>query len=700
MSWLPALVASLSGTLFTYLYDEDAPLHARLCAGACVGLAAFGLIGFISASFMNLTPFNIAFSTLVTAAPLALLTQNAWRARVRFDLGNALRWLRRALTRPTKQTTWPLVLFIFAAVLFWFIFDRAFFTENGQLFTGVDNNLGDLPFHLGIITGFARGANFPPQHPEFAGARLTYPFIVDFIAAIFVRGGASLTAALFWENFTLALALVGLLYRYALKLTRERAAAFVSVALTLLSGGLGWLTFGREWFDGGRSIFDLLAHLPHMYTITPGGVYRWGNAITTLLVPQRALLLGLPLALVVITQWWQALTADADERAQTDAKDTTERGRKKGKQRKAEKKRDASAPAPSLLTSFPFTLFPRTAADARLRRMLGAGFIAGLLPLAHAHTFVVLMIVGGCLALLFRRWRLWYTFFWVASILALPQMWWATRASAVHASSFFDWAFGWDRGQQDVLWFWFKNTGLFIPLLVVALIWRRREAVVPQRLLLFYLPFTLCFIIANVAKVSPYLWDNIKVLFYWYVASTPLVALLLLRLWRMGTKAWRELNVPAGLLLRVAAVLLFLTLTLAGALDVWRVASATEEQREFDASGIAFAALVERATPPNSLILIAPTYNHPVFLTGRRALLGYGGHLWSQGIKYEQRDAEVRRIYAGAPDADVLLRQYGVDYIVVGPLERAAVAVNDNYFTRFEQVGNTGGYSLYKVARP
>jgi len=702
MSLLPALVAILSGTLLTYLYDEDAPLHARLCAGACVGLAALGLIGFIIASFIGLTPLSLTLSTLVTAAPLALLRQSAWRTRVRFDLAAGLRWLRRALTRPTRQTTWPFVLFTFAAVLFWFIFDRAFFTQAGQLFTGVENNLGDLPFHLGIITGFARGANFPPQHPEFAGARLTYPFIVDFIAALFVRGGASLTAALFWENFTLALALTVLLYRYAWQLTRARAAAFLSVALTFLSGGLGWVAFGREWFDGGRAIFDLLARLPHMYTITPGGVYRWGNAITTLLVPQRALLLGLPLALIVITQWWQAIAEGEEGKREKGEK---EEGRKRGKGEKGKRGRDkrqkhATDTPPSLFPSFPFSLFPRASNDAPLRRMLGAGFIAGLLPLVHAHTFVVLMIVGAGLALLFRRWRLWYSFFWTASMLALPQMWWATRASAVHASSFFEWTFGWDRGQQDVLWFWFKNTGLFIPLLVAALFWRRREAVVPQRLLLFYLPFTLCFIIANVAKVSPYLWDNIKVLFYWYVASTPLVALLLVRLWRMGRKAWREINVLAGLLPRVAAVLLFVTLMLAGALDVWRVASATEEQREFDAGGIAFAALVERETPPGSLILIAPTYNHPVFLTGRRALLGYGGHLWSQGIKYEQREAEVRRIYAGAPAADVLLRQYGVDYIVVGPLERAAEPVNENYFTRFEQVGNAGGYSLYKIARP
>ncbi len=694
MALLLALVAVAGGVLLTYLYDEDASCYARLGAGAGSGLAALGLVGFVLSSFIGLTPLSLALAALITAAPLALLGHSAWRARVLFDVRAA----QRAVLRPTRGAVLRCALFGAAAVMFWFVFDRAFFAQTGELLTGVENNLGDLPFHLGIITGFTQGQNFPPQHPEFAGARLTYPFLVDFIAAMFVRAGASLTAALFWENFTLALTLTGLLYRFALKLTRTRAAAVVSVALTLLSGGLGWAGFLREWLNGGRSFFDLLAQLPHKYTITYDNVYRWGNAVTTLLVPQRALLLGLPLALIVVTIWWQTVAADEEQTVTALADD--ERKLKKGKRRKGERPEPkASANLPPPLPAFPFSLLPRALADAALRRMLGAGLIAGLLPLAHAHTFVVLMLVGACLALLFPRWRLWCAFFAAATVLAVPQMWWATRASAVKAGSFFEWTFGWDRGQENVFTFWLRNTGLFIPLLVAALAWRGRRPVVPPRLVRFYLPFTLCFIIANVAKVSPYLWDNIKVLFYWYVASTPLVALLLVRLWRAGGKALR--NAPVVVLwLRVTACALFVALTCAGALDVWRVASATEEQREFDRDGIAFAALITQQTPPRSLILTAPTYNHPVFLAGRRALLGYIGHLWSQGIKYEEREAEVRNIYAGSPQADALLNKYGVDYVVVGPLERAAVRVNEQYFAHFIQAGEVGEYHLYKIARP
>ncbi|MCA1614214.1 MAG: hypothetical protein LC800_08755 [Acidobacteria bacterium] len=245
--------------------------------------------------------------------------------------------------------------------------------------------------------------------------------------------------------------------------------------------------------------------------------------------------------------------------------------------------------------------------------------------------------------------------------------------------------FGWDRGKQNPVWFWLKNTGLFIPLLVAAVAWRGRDAVVPRRLLVFYLPFTLLFLLCNAAKISPWVWDNIKVLFYWYVASVPLVALLLARLWRSGAAA------RAGVLALVAA------LTLAGALDVWRVLAETSEQGTFDAGGVAFSELVKRETAPRSLILHAPTYNHPAYLSGRRSLMGYAGHLWSQGIDYTEREREVRRIYAGSPDAQGLLDKHGVEYVVVGPLERAGLQVNESYFSRFTKVGETGGYKLYKV---
>ena len=50
ISLVLALFVTASGTVTTYLYDEGASLASRLCAGACIGLAALGLIGFVLAS--------------------------------------------------------------------------------------------------------------------------------------------------------------------------------------------------------------------------------------------------------------------------------------------------------------------------------------------------------------------------------------------------------------------------------------------------------------------------------------------------------------------------------------------------------------------------------------------------------------------------------------------------------------------------
>ena len=699
-AFLLALSAIASGTLATYFYDREATPGARLCAGVPSGFAAMGLLGFIIASFAGLTPLALGLTAALTCAPLALLMKREWRARVRADAGDAMRFGRRAVSRPAWDTTGTLVFFLLAAVVLWHVFGRAMYVSAGEVYTGVDNNLGDLPFHISIINSFARGENFPPQHPEYAGVRLTYPFLIDFVSAMFLRAGASLQASMFWPGFALAVALVGLLHRWALKLTRDRVAALIVPALVLLSGGLGWRMLMHEAGASGRGLLSLLASLPHDYTIGSNTGYRWGNALTTLLVPQRGLLLGLPLAVIVWTLWWQATDEpqpagswpgkNEGQPASADRK----RAKKKTKSPKRDSQATAQATEPSQVqlrepSRSNFSPFSRLSASGS-RMMIGAGIVAGLMPLAHAHSFVVMMAMGGCLTLLFpRRWREWATFFVVALVIAAPQMWWATRGSAVQAEKFFGLAYGWDSGEQNVVWFWIKNTGLLIPLLVAALVWRPGDApLVSKRLLLFFLPFTLCFIIPNVVKLSPWVWDNIKVLFYWYIASVPLVALLLARLWR------------GDAMLRSGAVVLLIGLTLAGGLDVWRVASRASSQLIFDRDGDAFAGMIIQRTPPRSLILHAPTYNHPVFLTGRRSLMGYAGHLWSQGIDYAAREREVFRIFAGGADADALLRQNKVEYVVVSSLEESMMKVNRAFFERYEKVGKVGAYSLYKTTRP
>jgi len=175
------------------------------------------------------------------------------------------------------------------------------------------------------------------------------------------------------------------------------------------------------------------------------------------------------------------------------------------------------------------------------------------------------------------------------------------------------------------------------------------------------------------------------VLFYWYVASAPLVALLLASWWKTPGK------------LRGASVVLLVSLTLAGALDLARVVSGGEANREFDPDGVAIARLIAERTDPQAVVLHAPTYNPPVFLTGRRSLLGYPGQAWSRGLAYLGRESDIHQIYAGSPQAAALLQKYQVAYVLVSPEERTSLTVNDAFWNQFPVVAQSGDYRVYKV---
>jgi hypothetical protein len=635
------LIAVVSGTLLTFLYDRTAPFAARLCMGASTGLALVATIGFLFALWLGLDAACIGLTTAVILLPILLLARKPFRELVSGEIKLAARAASHALRHPNARTIVYLIFYGGMAILLGMVFERAVYENSEGIFTGVRNNLGDLTLHLQVINSFAQGHNFPPEDPTYAGVRFAYPFLVDFLSAMLVRCGADIIRAMWMENMVLALALVGMIHSWTLLLTRSRLAGLIAPALVIFSGGLGWTWILQEVHSTSDGLVPLLEHLPHDYTILDTGILRWGNSLTTLFVTQRSILFGMPLAICVFCLWWKSIVGESDQGA-----------------------RASSA-----------------------RRMAAAGLFAGLLPLTHAHTFLVVMGVGACLALLFPKlWKAWVRFFAFAGIVALPQVLWLGGGGGVKLQSYLAWQPGWDHGPLNPVLFWLLNTGLFIPLLLVALTWSRADFALPKRLLMFYAPFPLlCFIVPNLIKLAPSVWDNIKVLIYWYLASAPLVALVLARGLKQKS-AWRWL--AAGALA---------TMVLAGALDILRVVARETEYREFDPDGIALASVISREAFPRALVLHAPVYNTPVFLTGRRSLLGYPGWMWSRGLDSFQRQAEIERIYAGAPEAEELLRRYQVGYVVIGPEEFRNMQVNPQFWARYPRMTQIGQYRLYRT---
>ena len=637
LSCILLIVAVVGGTLLTFLYEGHTTLTVRLCMGACTGLALLAGLGFVLSQSFGLTTKALVLSAGVLLLPALFLIRARVRQEMREEFRSALE------QRRDGNILWSICFYVILTVVLALAFGQNMVEKPSGIYTGDPNNLGDLPFHLHVISSLVYGHNIPVYDPNFAGVRFTYPVLADFLTAMLVQAGAPMAAAMWLQNMVLVLAFAGLLHHWARALTGDRLAAVITPLLVLFSGGLGWWLLMQDLREGEGGLITLLSHLPREYTIENSTIFRWGNSFTTLLLPERSFLFGLPLAVFVFYQWWAAIQPSGGDQVQGGEK------------------------------------------TSAARRMLAAGICAGLLPLIHTHGFVVVLGTGACLALLFRAlWRGWLIFFISGLLTGLPGMLWLSHGSAVDSSKFIAWLPGWDHAGYNPVWFWFVNTGFFIPLLLAAVFWRRSGYAAPRAAALFCAPFLLWFIIPNLLKLSPWIWDNIKFLFYWYVASAPLVALFLARLWReRSRRRW----IAAGL----AA-----SLTLAGALDVLRVITNASESQEFTRDGIQMARLINLLPPPRKLVLHAPDWDSPAYLTGASSLAGFSGWLWSRGLDSSRRETDIYRIYAGGPIAEALVKEHHIDFVLIGPSELARGA-NLTFWAGCFRLAHIGEYQLYKA---
>ena len=656
ISLLFLLLLTFSGTILTFLFAKEERLLWRAAVGNVVGAAIFGLVGFVLANFLGLYPSTVIIALVVSLAPLILLTDQNIRRNLSADWDSAKSKLNNANLDKTLRFIYYFGFFL----IFWFFFERAMFENTQGIFTGGSQNLGDLPFHLGAIFGFTEGQNFPPENPSFAGARFTYPFMADFLTASMVKLGARVEDAMFVQNVSWAFSLLVILERFVFRVTNNRLAGKIAPALLFFSGGLGFVWFARDFWEQGQVIFQFLTNLPQDYTI--GEKFRWGNSMVVLFITQRSLLLGMPITLMVLTFLWRLFSSEAV------------------------KNEDVPADV-SKLSSFPLAPFI-------------IGLLAGMLPLIHLHSLVVLFVVSAfLLALKLERWRELISFGIGTALVALSELAWVMSGSATETSEFIAWHFGWDAGEMNIFGFWLKNTGILIPVLIagIFIVFSLRKENVEEKekikdqkpktrdLLLFYIPFAFLFIVSNTMKLAPWEWDNIKVLIYWFVGSLPFVAYFIAWLWERSA------------IYKFIAAACFAALILAGALDVWRVLSRQINYKVFEPEAIRIAEQIKRKTAPNALFLNAPTFNTPIVLSGRRSLLRYVGHLSSHGIDYGERESDLERIYAGDATADIFLQKHGIDYVIITPEERTTLSVNEEFFQKFPVIAEAGSYRVYKV---
>jgi hypothetical protein len=79
-----------------------------------------------------------------------------------------------------------------------------------------------------------------------------------------------------------------------------------------------------------------------------------------------------------------------------------------------------------------------------------------------------------------------------------------------------------------------------------------------------------------------------------------------------------------------------------------------------------------RAVPVGARVATAQAFEHPVALCGRAIVAGYGGHLWSHGLKAGPVEERLKRLMNGEPGWEEAGRALGASFVFWGGRERRA----------------------------
>jgi len=530
-------------------------------------------------------------------------------------------------------------------------------------------NLGDLGLHVTHINFFANGVHLWPSNPIYVGSEhLRYPAGIDFFNAMLVKANVDLIRGLVW---------VGLLASVATCYAFYRWGGGFAVAGFLFNGGLVGFEFLRSFKFIDYQDVNKIA---------------WKSIPLTMFVTQRGFLYAIPAGLVLLWHWREKYFRARDRQA----------------------------------GPLPFWV---------------ALSLYASMPLFHLHTFMALSIVLVCLFIAgdaeVRRHIL--TLVLSALIPATFFVWLIT--DHFHAGSVLEIFPGWaqaDPGEfkMPFVRFWLFNFGILVPLaltlvgLLAAQLWKTRGTlkfelvgVIALAVVVFsawdvwkkgfhFLPlailflgivslfaagvyiflngyswkeklpeeiaFTfaavLIFIIFFSVKTAPWIWDNLKIGIWAYFIVLPF-------LWRYLIMQW-ELPIRAAVCFALfASGFVSLFGGLAAGKDGFGFASRGEMDAVADAV---------KKMPLEARFASWPTYNHPLLLDGRKVVMGYPGHLWTQGFDYGKTNDQLTNLMQGAPNWRDLARTLSARYVFWGRDEKRNYASSTRPWEKVSALAASG----------
>eukprot|EP01156_Anaeramoeba_ignava_P021746 Anaeramoba_ignava/c19682_g1_i1.p1 GENE.c19682_g1_i1~~c19682_g1_i1.p1 ORF type:complete len:463 (-),score=73.50 c19682_g1_i1:31-1419(-) len=387
---------------------------------------------------------------------------------------------------------------------------------------------------------------------------------------------------------------ITLLYFFNLRIFEKEETAVISVFLFLFSGGLGFLDFIRKLFSTGDTelhLFDYVQKIDH------GKIYYFFNPIDSTLIPQRTALFGYPLVLGVLIWVWTAVYVNPT----------------------------------------------RTSFGSYVRAFAGAGFLTGILPLIHVHSFAAVAFITILVCLFFipfsfspSRWGKyigsWGVYGISANILALPQLYgYFTRATGKNFVRFHP---VWRNVGESPFMYLFNALGFLLLFSLIGII------LLNHKQLRFYLASLLLAVVCVLVMFQPWKFDNIKIINVWLFMGSGVAANFIVWIGsRFSDSQGIIRTILSGMVISIA-VTFFIVCIFSGVLSTVRLPLKTSELHTHN--DIEIAHWIKYNTDPNSVFIMDNNYHAtPVTaLAGRQIVCGNDGWLWTHGISYTKTDSK------------------------------------------------------------
>lgn len=689
------LYFQICGIILAHFILSKKDLATRILSGSVLGSV---LLSWLPALFAFFLDFSVAAHILaaLTCGLCAVVPFRLRRSAVSFRCPSSDEF--KCLIR--KHFLF-LVMMFFTFVLFSVMLSsHSFPVENGEMHTG-QCTYGDMNMHLGFITSIARQRTFPPYYSISPGTKLSWPFLCDSNSSSIYIWGASLRWAYMLPMYFAIIQVLTGFYCIAYSWLKKISQACFAWYLFFYNGGLGFIYF-IDWSNERTYEFkDIFTQYYQTPTNLINNNIRWVNIIVDMLLPQRATLFGYAILFTCIWLLWRCVFNHEKDLFLFTAFLTASLPMIHTHSflamalisaswlliyliREIPSRSSLTYPGKILLSSFLIFMCLLQFLDQKGFILKSSYFIIICMTVLEILTVLGIWCLieyirkNGCKELL----STWGAYLGIILVLALPQLFFWTFDQASN-SGFNNGLFNWGNLGDNYLWFYIKNWGVILLLLIPAVCYSSRK-----NLGILSASFLIWFVIELIA-ISPNPYDNNKLLYVAYIFFCCISA-------KYGCDIYQRLRSIRGI--RMWCALFLFLAGISGVLSMGR--ELVSDYTLYSASHIAAAEYIDANTDVDNTFLTNDRHvNEIAALTGRNIVSGSPVYLGPHGVYDADRANDVKTMFETPQDSQELFEKYHVDYVMVSSWERSNYAVDEAYFdSTYECVFqfNDGEIKLYK----